>query len=116
MISFSTKILREVLIGLRVLKIAKQRMAPLQCVLIHGNAETVVFEGTTLDEHLRYEGKGEAAVPAVQLVPYEVLNDALKSADPDSTIIVNTGAAPTLTCLASGSVLTVPFEYLKAED
>ncbi len=106
MITFSQKYLRQALGGLRVLKVNKQDLAPLRCVLIRAAAGTVSFEATTLDEHLRFEGRGETDAPAEQLVPYDLLNDTLKSGDADSLVTLTPGVD--LSYIASGARLTVP--------
>ena len=113
MISFSQKVLREALTGLRVLKVSKQKLPVLQCVLVHGVDNTVTFEGTTLDEHLRFLGTGETDAPATHLVPYELLADALKSMDPGSAVTINPDA---ISYVTGGSKLTVPLPEHKLED
>ncbi len=113
MISFSQKILREALTGLRVLKVSKQKLPVLQCVLVHGADNTVTFEATTLDEHLRFLGTGETDAPTTQLVPYELLADALKSMDPGSTVTINPDA---ISYVTGGSKLAVPLPEQKLED
>ena len=113
MISFSQKVLREALTGLRVLKVSKLKLPVLQCVLVHGAGTTVSFEATTLDEHLRFVGAGETDAPATQLVPYELLADALKSADADSAITINPDA---ISYFTGGAKLTVPLPEHKLED
>jgi len=85
----------------------------MSCVLIRGSADTVTFEATTLDEHLRFEGRGETVAPANQLVPYDLLADALKSADANSAITINPDA---ISYVTGGANLTVPLPEHKLED
>ena len=106
MITFSQKYLRQALQGLRVLKVNKQKLAPLHCVLVRGAGDTVTFEATNLDEYLRFEGRGETSEPAAQLVPYDLLSDALKSGDAESSVTINPGVD--LSYNASGARLSVP--------
>lgn len=114
MITFSQKYLRQALQGLRVLKVNKQKLAPLHCVLVRGAGDTVTFEATNLDEYLRFEGRGETSEPAAQLVPYDLLSDALKSGDADSSVTINPGVD--LSYNASGARLSVPLPEHKVED
>ena len=114
MIIFSQKCLRQALHGLRVLKVNKQKLDPLHCVFIRGIGETVVFEATNLDEHLSFEARGETDTPGSQHVPYDLLNDALMSSDPDSTVTINPGHD--LSYIAGGSKLSIPLPELKPED
>ncbi len=113
MISISYKYLRQALQGLRVLKISKQTINPLQCVLVRGIGETVAFEATNLDEHLRFEGRGVTDIPANQLVPFDLLHDALKAADLDSTFSLT---PESLSYVTGGSKLSVPLEEQKVDD
>ncbi len=113
MITFSQKYLRQALGGLRVLKVSKQTITPLNCVLVRGARDTVVFEATTLDEHLRFEGRGETDISATQLVPYDLLHDALKSADPDSVLTLEPDA---LNYVTGGAKLSVPLPEHNVAD
>ncbi len=113
MISFSYKYLRQALQGLRVLKVSKQKLQPLQCVLVRGIGETVTFEATNLDEHLSFEGRGVTGIPATQLVPFDLLHDALKAADPESLVTLE---ADSLNYVTGGSKLSVPLEEQKVDD
>ena len=113
MITFSQKYLRQALGGLRVLKVNKQKIAPLHCVLVRGAGDTVTFEATNLDEHLSFEGRGEADMTRSQLVPFDLLNDALKSADPDSVLTLEADA---LSYVTGGAKLSVPLPEHKVED
>lgn len=106
MITFNQKILRQALTGLRVLKVGKQKVSPLHCVLIRGIDETISFEATTLDEHLCFEGPGLCDTPGAQLVPYDLLQDVNRSADPDSAISINPGVD--LTYTTGGARVAIP--------
>lgn len=112
MITFAHKTLRQALHGLRVLKVSKQKLQPLQCVLVRGSENLVSFEATTLDEYLRFDGVGESQESA-QLVPFETLNDALKSADHDSVFTLRPDS---LTYVTGGSPLAVPVPEYSVAD
>jgi DNA polymerase III sliding clamp (beta) subunit (PCNA family) len=114
MITFSHRLLREALAGLRVLKVSKQKHPPLQCVAIRGIAETLTFEATNLDEYLSFEGRGETDGPGAQLVPYELLQDILKSGDANSTVTLTPGSD--ISYSAGGARLTLPLPEHKLED
>ncbi len=112
MIVFTKETLREALNGLRVLKLNKQAMPFLQHVLIHGFESVVWFDGTDLDQYLRYEGPGSCTNPNRVLVPYETLANAAKQADPGGEVRVQTDTEPNISYPVSGSLISVPFAFL----
>lgn len=116
MITFTKETLREALNGLRVLKLTKQVMPFLQRVLIHGFDSVVWFDGTDLDQYLRYEAGGACPASARVLVPYEVLANAAKQADANGEIRVQVDGEPGISYPVSGSLISVPFTPLDVAE
>jgi DNA polymerase III sliding clamp (beta) subunit (PCNA family) len=116
MITFSKETLREALNGLRVLKLSKQVMPACQRVLIHAFDSVVWFDGTDLEQYLRYEGNGTCNAPARVLVPYEILANAGKQADAAGEIRVCPEGESCLVYPVSGSLISVPFPPLDVAE
>ncbi len=112
MISFTKETLREAISGLRVLKLHKQSMSVLQCVLIHGHESIVRFAGTDLDQYLQYEGVGSSTTATRLLVPYEVLVNAAKQADATGEIRLNAEGEACIIYPVAGALIAVPFPSL----
>lgn len=116
MISFSKETLREALNGLRVLKLPKQVLPACQHVLVQGFASVAWFDGTDLDQYLRYEGAGANTGATRLLVPYEVLANAAKQADATGEICLFDGPEPFIVYSVAGSPMSVPFSLLDVAD
>lgn len=116
MISFTKETLREALNGLRVLKLTKQVMPFLQRVLVSGHESVVQFDGTDLDQYLRYEGAGSTVTATRLLVPYEVLANVAKQADATGEIRLCAGDEPCIIYPVSGSLISVPFTFLDVAE
>ena len=116
MIILSKTTLREALTGLRVLKLSKQSLPVLRHVMVFGYETHVEFTGTDLDQVLRYEGAGESTTPTRLLVPYDLLDNASKTADTNGAITLTGGDTPSIGYPVSGSIITVPFPLMKLED
>ncbi|MBI5692031.1 MAG: DNA polymerase III subunit beta [Verrucomicrobia bacterium] len=114
MITISQRFLKQALSGLRTLKVWKQKLPALRCVHVTGHGDTVTLAATTLEEFLCFEGRGTADAPATTLVPYELLADALKSADPETEVQITPGAE--LACVAAGSRISIPVPAIGVED
>lgn len=116
MIIITKETLREAVSGLRVLKLNKQPMPACQRVLVHGFESVVQFDGTDLDQYLRYEGSGTATTATRVLVPCELLATVAKQADATGEIRISDGDEPCVIYPVSGAMITAPFTRIDVAE
>ena len=116
MIIFSRNTLREALTGLRVLKLNTQPLPFLQHVLVIGFENRVQFDGTNLDQYLRYEGEAQTTAATRLLVPFDVLDTASKTAEANTEIRITGGEEPRISYGMGSATLDMPFKTINVSE